>query len=471
MKPSHRKSLGLALWLGTCAPREARADALGLAAQAEAQKDWPAAHVALEAVRAQLPGDYEVAMRCGLAALRVQAWADAQRAYAAAMRASDGGREARLGLADALAGAGERRQALALLDALLAEEPGAGGVRERRRALRLADGDLDGAEADGRALLQAADRADARAAAQVGLAQVAWARGDRSEARAQLQGALVDDPLSDAARAQLDGLGSGVGATASALTYGAATTLGGQAQASVGVGLGLDAALGDHLRLGLHAKRESSLSLQSSASGSPPPLGFDQTQGQARLGYEASSWGLAAHLGLVHTHEEAGPQVLLDDTAWMAAASGHLHLLGVELSGSAAYSAYSDGGVAQAELGVTVPIFRFLSLYGGARTQRWNGSFSPSAQGELVLHGEAWRLAAGGSWGTEVRPVDLATSSIYASTDAMPWRAHAAAGVELGHGLSLTLAYELERTTVALDAKQSEDALTQRLSLGLGFSF
>jgi tetratricopeptide (TPR) repeat protein len=309
--------------------------------------------------------------------------------------------------------------------------------------------------------------------AQLGLAEALLGQGNSAEARELLEplAANLDDAT---ARKDLAALGPPW-----RLTFSSALSTqvldAGPFSPSYGLSLGLEAALGDRWLVGARYRHLGSILLPLGGPPGPPtstsaeaaPSGQDE--GYLSLGYATPTFGLAGHLATVGFHGSAQGEAA-GHSGLMAGLSGR-YTLWADLLASATWSAYDDLGVFQGELGVRLPLLSWLSLYAGGRLQAAAGAVHPSALGELRLQSGPWGAALGGGYGDQVRPVDLATDTLYDTSYTLRWRAYARQSLSLGRGIALSLTYEYERYRLDSATDDTAEAGCHRLTAGLSLSF
>lgn len=171
-----------------------------LEAVEEASREGEATDESLDALRAALLASSGA--RLSDDGKHAEAAARYEAGAAAADRAGQSDLERRLLLAaaDEYASARKTGDAIRLFDRVIAGDPGSGGALRGRAHARLLAGDLDGAEADLRALLAGNPNGRLLADVWTEMARVALLRGDRTEGLRRLDFALRADPGFEDAR-------------------------------------------------------------------------------------------------------------------------------------------------------------------------------------------------------------------------------------------------------------------------------
>jgi Flp pilus assembly protein TadD len=436
------------------------------AARAEAQRltqsgDLTGALSSLAEAAAAFPEDFGLRLQLAALLLRAGDWVGSATAYRVALALSGEDLEARIGLADALAGAGSWAEARPILAALVEQRPGNAGLHDRyARALFWLEA-YSAAEAQYRLALEARpDEPDAR----LGLAWIAERRGERVSARAGFEEVQRLRPEDTSARAGLAALGTASRVTPffhTGVMFSDSTVSPTSQYLLVG---GLSAQLLDRWLVGgLYRWSGAFLGLAPPGASS---LLAQQHEGHLSVAFADQRWGVGLHGGYVGV--VATPTTSVAHSGGLAALSGRVTLWG-DLTASVSGTFYDDLKVWQADLGYSLPVASHLELFLGGRLIVAGGSPLGAVRGEVRVFGASWLVAAGATYGTQLRPVELDTSSIYNLSDPLLWRAWARARVQLGTHVNVFASYDYER--YQHPGTQLTDSGGHRVTLGLGLTF
>lgn len=447
--------------------------------------DFAGAAALLALHEPRFPGDYELAIGRAYYLLLAGSYADAERAYrrVAALSAT---RDARLGLADALAGQARWVEVVETLrrDDRVDDDPEALG----RVALALYwQGDLGGSR---RLYARWGELAPRDAGPEAGLGWCALREGDRRTARRHFESALSRDPALATARDGLRALGPSWQLSPVFSGLGEVFVNEPRRSALWGAALAIDGSVGDLLVV---AGRYRHFANATSGGGGPTPViaastaaasgdgagagsgsgsgngagsgsgtgdtiadgaetgqrargetvGFAQDEAFLSVGLAGARLGLSV-LGGVVRYTASSP------LAASSAESGELlgvalrvtRLVDVTLTFTESF--YGSGNVGQGLLGVRAPLGERLAVTVGAETQAEVGGGAVSVFAAVDLGTPSAWLSLGGHLGREVRPFDPATLAIYNVPYDLRFRAHAAAGATLLETVRLTASYELQ---------------------------
>lgn len=395
------------------------------------------------------PEDFALRLEAAFAWLRAARWTEAEREYRAALALNGESFEAHLGLVDVLAGQSRWTELRDMTEALLfaRDEP---ALHTRHALAHFWLGDLASAQ---RHSLRALALSPADPDALLGLAWVAWRRGEVAAARANFERVLGSATAPQRARASahegmsLLGPRHRVGASAHGLGQGTGTT-----QAWGGV-VTVDALLEDAW---LVAGRYRFL-IAPVARGN---LGWTQHEGWLRLGWRDARAEVVLHGALL----DLAGLTPISELAWLLGVSGRVRAF-ADWLGSAVISRSPTKTVLQGELGARVAASRWFSLYLGARGQWVEGAGRIAGVGLAQVGGARWTLGLGGAYGPTVRPVELDVAALYLVSNELRWRAAVRAAVGLTPRWWLAASYDLE---AYLDGG-ADDRLLHRISLGISF--
>lgn len=395
------------------------------------------------------PEDFALRLEAAFAWLRAARWTDAEREYRAALALNADSFDARLGLADALAGQGRWAEVRDTTGALLAErdEP---ALHTRHALAHFWLGDLATAQRhSARALALSPGDPDAL----LGLAWVALRQGDVAAARADFERVSSSTTAPPQARASAEeGLASlgprhRVGASLHGLGQGTGTQLAG------GGVLTVDLTLEDAW---LVAGRYRFLTAPVASGAS----GWTQHEGWLRLGWRRPRAEVVLHGALL----DLSGLTPTSELAWLLGVSGRVRAV-ADWLGSAVLSRSPTATVLQGELGARVAPARWLSVSLGARGQWVDGAGRIAGVGLVQVGGERWTMGLGGAYGPTFRPVELDVAALYLVSNELRWRGAARTSVGLTSRWWVSASYDLE----AYLEGGADDRLLHRVSLGLSF--
>jgi Flp pilus assembly protein TadD len=421
------------------------------ARHAAARGEWLGAAMLLEAPAEAFPQDRSLQVEHAWYLLRAGEGEKAERAYRAALALNPRSLDAQLGLVDALMAQGRYPQASSTAVGFLAGRPGEVGLLNRKALASFWLGDLDLSE---RVYRHSLSVEPGNADAIAGLGWIAWKRGELPVARERFAEALRQDPENTAALAGVATLPPETLWVPQAYVSLETFDGNGTTTSLLSLAVGLDLHLMDRLGVKVRYRHFSSL-------GALPDAGYSQDEGWALASYAWQS--LRAEL-LAGVAVFSAGSAAADPTSAASAAilGGALHLRAfADLFASATYSAYSVGDSTQLDLGATIPVTGWLAVLASGRLQLGNGT-RPSGMLEAQVWRSGWSLAAGGTLGSQLHPVDWRTLSVWNLASEIAWEAHARAGFPIAGPVSGYASYEFEKLSGSITTANG-----QRFTLGL----
>lgn len=299
--------------------------------------------------------------------------------------------------------------------------------------------------------------------------------GRYPEAAAGYRAALALAPDSAAAARGLDDALAGRGASSQAWLgiYAGGTGWSGHPSRGwlASGALALDAVVEDRWTLGLLYRGLVAPGASGAGRGRSSGTLDLSHEGQLWLGHAAPGWSLTLH-GAAASSAAATSGALPQVYAYRGlggAVSGALQL-GLDWRASAALIAWEDQTSAQLEATAALPIGRHLSVLGGWRGQRLDGTVTGAA-----LLGLAWSgpftLSLRGEYGAQRRPWDLEGRALYGLPEELRAALRLQASAPLGGPVRGWLGADLERWRTPLTGGGTVDASAARLAAGLVLSF
>ncbi len=419
----------------------------------------------------RFPDDYELHLARGYYHLSSGAFSSAEAAYRLAMGLSDGARDARLGLTDAMEAQGRHGEAADGYLRILADTPDDPDLYLRLAWSRYQAGDTAAARA---AYEQALALRPSDLDARLGLGWCDWKDGRRAQARRRFHAVLASAPDNPSAR---DGLARTPIVTAARLRgFGFGDLHVGhpwrrwQAGASAGVDLRFD----DRFRLDLgyqylhiDGRIDGAGDDRGPGAGGSKRVRTEQHEAHGILGWDSPAWGVMVHGAYLHYDnngsEDTGPGA---DSGVLGLAGRYRHWADFRLG--AVHSWYDDFGVFQGMAGVELPVASFADLLAGFEFQWADGRFWPSGSAGVRFHGARWSVLLDGTFGTRCRPVDLATQAIYNTVDRISGSAGVRAAFALGDRTWMIVEYRFKRLLApALSgARAAQSAYSHGLTIG-----